>query len=94
MIEDHLTGNSILKSQYLTNKRDSKYKARLGNKKDNYPAKDDSESMRKMKTEMEGRIPIRRPSVVEPTLAKDRIDPFGKQRNSFGLLGNPSNELV
>lgn len=61
---------SILKSQFLTNKRESKFQSSIMDKSNLVPQTRTSGTFRKIKTEVEGRLPIRRPSVVQPTLSK------------------------
>lgn len=63
------TRKSILKSAYLTNKRQSHFhKNKLS-----FMQPSEEGSLRKSKTEVEGRLPIRRPSQVDPSvMQKDR----------------------
>lgn len=59
-----------------------------------FASQKDSGNFRKIKTEVEGRLPIRRPSVIEQGSTKTKLSPFNKPSNSFALLGKPKEELM
>jgi hypothetical protein len=68
------THKSILKSAFLTNKRNSKYNNEFESKGKSMVMPEVSGSFRKIKTVVEGRLPIRRPSAVDPSVMGNKLN--------------------
>ena len=80
---------SILKSQLLTTKRESKYKSTL------FTPSKASGNLQKFKTETEGRLPIRRPSVMPHILEAAAGAPaFMTKDSNLTMLKPPNEDIV